>query len=49
MSRFSEMQWRELLDEDRFALSTISLLLASIVGVGLAGMAVVVAILAFGG
>jgi hypothetical protein len=48
-SRFSEAQWRELLHEDRFALSTVSLLLATIIGAGMLGMAIVVAIMAFGG
>ncbi|HET6879735.1 MAG TPA: hypothetical protein VFI31_06260 [Pirellulales bacterium] len=47
--RFSEAQWRELLHEDNLALSSISLLLAAIIGAGMVGMAVVVAILAFGG
>ena len=47
-SRFSEDQWRELLDEDSFAFSTISLLLASIIGLGLLGMMIVVGVLAFG-
>lgn len=49
VSRFSASEWRELLDEDSFALSTVSLLLATIIGLGMLGMAVVVGILAFGG
>ena len=49
VSRFSAAEWRELLDEDSFALSTVSLLLATIIGLGMLGMAVVVGILAFGG
>ena len=49
VSRFSDAQWRELLNEDNFALSSVSLLLASIVGIGLVGMMLVVGILAFGG
>jgi hypothetical protein len=49
VSRFSDAQWRELLDDDRFAFSTVSLLLAAIIGLGMLGMAVVVGILAFGG
>lgn len=48
-SHFSPSQWRELLAEDRFALSTVSLLLAVIIGLGMLSMAVVVGILAFGG
>ena len=47
-SHFSDAQWREMLDEDSVAFSTISLLLASIVGLGTLGMLVVVAILVFG-
>ena len=49
VSRFSESQWRELIDEDSFALSSVSLLLATIIGLGMLGMAVVVGILVFGG
>lgn len=49
ISPFSAFQRRELLDEDNFALSTVSLLIASIIGLGMLGMAVVVGILAFGG
>jgi len=49
VSRFSDAQWRELLNEDNFALSSVSLFLASIVGLGLVGMTLVVGILAFGG
>lgn len=43
---FSHAQWGELLDEDRFALSSVAILLASIVGLGLVGVAVVVSIMA---
>ena len=43
---FSQAQWGELLDEDRFALSSVALLLASIVGLGLVGVAVVVSVMA---
>jgi hypothetical protein len=49
VSRFSETQWRELVQEDTTALSSISILLASIIGLGALGMGIVVAILAFGG
>ncbi len=45
---FSSDQWRQLVDDDRTALSRISLLLTSIIGLGMVGMLVVVAILAFG-
>jgi len=48
-SHFSEAQWQELLNEDNFALSSVSLLLASIVAMGMLGMMMVVGILAFGG
>lgn len=48
-SHFSDAQWRELLNEDSFALSSVWLLLASIVGMGLLGMMMMVGILAFGG
>ena len=44
---FNQAQWSELMDEDRFALSSVAILLASIVGLGLAGVAIVVSILAF--
>lgn len=46
---FSDAQWRELLDEDSFALSTVSLLLSAIIGLGMLGMAIVVGILVFAG
>jgi hypothetical protein len=48
-AHFADDEWRNLLDEDNFALSSISLLLAAIIGIGMLGMAVVVGILAFGG
>lgn len=44
---FNQAQWGELMDEDRFALSSVAILLASIVGLGLVGVAIVVSILAF--
>lgn len=44
---FSPDQWRVLRDEDSSALGSVSLLLMSIVAVGMLGMAMVVAILAF--
>ena len=47
--RFTDAQWRQLLDDDRVALSSVSILLGAIIGLGMLGMAVVVAILAFGG
>jgi hypothetical protein len=43
---FSQAQWGELLDEDRFALSSVAILLASIVGLGLVGVAIVVSVMA---
>lgn len=46
-SRFSDAQWHQLLDEDRVALLSVSILLGTIIGVGMLGMAVVVAILVF--
>jgi hypothetical protein len=46
--RFSSEEWRKLLDDDRVALSGVSLLLTAIIALGMAGMLVVVAILAFG-
>ncbi|HQU45434.1 MAG TPA: hypothetical protein PK867_21645 [Pirellulales bacterium] len=48
-ARFTDSEWRDLLNEDNVALSSISLLLAAIIGLGMLGMAVVVGILAFGG
>jgi hypothetical protein len=45
---FSPEEWLRLLDEDRIALSRISLLLTAIVACGMLGMLVVVAILALG-
>lgn len=42
---FSEDQWRELLAEDNFALGSVSMLLMCIVGVGMFGMLIVVAIM----
>lgn len=44
---FTPAQWGELLDEDRFALSSVAILLASIVGVGMVGVAIIVSIMAF--
>ena len=44
-----EANWQALLDEDRFALSTVSLLLTSIIALGLVGLVVVVCVLVFGG
>ncbi|HVX63803.1 MAG TPA: hypothetical protein VHC19_24490 [Pirellulales bacterium] len=44
---FSEEQWRELLAEDRVALGSVSMLLMSIVGVGMLGVMIVVAIMTF--
>lgn len=49
VSHFSDEQWRHLLNEDNFALSSVSLVLVSIIGIGLLGMLTVVGILAFGG
>ena len=42
---FTPDQWRVLHDEDRTALGSVSLLLMSIVAVGMIGMAIVVAII----
>ncbi len=42
---FSDDQWRELLAEDNFALGSVSMLLMCIVGVGMFGMLIVVAIM----
>ncbi len=44
---FTEEQWRELLAEDRLALGSVSMLLMSIVGVGMLGVMIVVTIMAF--
>lgn len=44
-----EPEWQALLDEDRFAFSTVSFLLTAIIGLGLLGLVVVVCVLAFGG
>lgn len=44
-----DLDWQALLDEDRFAFSTVSFLLTAIIGLGLLGLVVVVCILAFGG
>ncbi|HWB14304.1 MAG TPA: hypothetical protein VG826_34070 [Pirellulales bacterium] len=49
VSRFSDAEWTALVHEDNVALSSISILLAAIIGLGALGMALVVAILAFGG
>jgi hypothetical protein len=48
-SRFTDAEWMTLVREDNVALSSISILLASIIGLGALGMGIVVAILAFGG
>lgn len=48
-SHFADEEWRTLLNEDNFALSSVSILLAVIIGMGMLGMAIVVGILAFGG
>lgn len=47
LDQFSEEQWRELLAEDRVALGSVSMLLMSIVGLGMFGVMIVVAIMAF--
>lgn len=44
---FTQAQWGELVDEDRFALGSVAMLLASIVGLGLVGVAIIVSIMAF--
>lgn len=43
---FSDEQWRQLLAEDRLALGSVSMLLMSIVGVGMFGVMIVVTIMA---
>ncbi|HUY31779.1 MAG TPA: hypothetical protein VMV69_03295 [Pirellulales bacterium] len=48
VAAFSSEEWRQFADDDRVALSGISLLLTAIIGMGMLGMLVVVAILAFG-
>jgi hypothetical protein len=45
---FSSEEWRRLVNDDRVALSGVSLLLTSIIAMGMLGMLVVVGILAFG-
>ncbi len=45
---FSPEEWQRFADDDRIALSGISVLLTSIIAMGMVGMLVVVAILAFG-
>jgi hypothetical protein len=49
VSRFTDAEWSTLVHEDNVALSSISILLASIITLGALGMGLVVAILAFGG
>ena len=49
MGNLGEAAWQALLDEDRFALSSVSFLLTAIIGLGLVGLAVVVCVLAFSG
>lgn len=48
-AHFADDEWRTLLNEDNFALSSVSILLGVIIGMGMLGMAIVVGILAFGG
>ncbi|HVC94557.1 MAG TPA: hypothetical protein VND64_12740 [Pirellulales bacterium] len=45
---FSPEEWKRFADDDRIALSGISVLLTAIIAMGMVGMLVVVAILAFG-
>jgi hypothetical protein len=45
---FSQLEWRRLVNDDRVALSGVSMLLTAIVALGMLGMLVVVAILACG-
>ncbi len=49
VSHFTEAEWASLVNEDNVALSSVSILLGSIIGLGALGMGLVVAILAFGG